>query len=87
MFPIKGPKYAAFYYTPCITVTFGGLITDLCGRVLDKDDRPIPGLFATGETAPTGIYGTIYPGCGTSIGSAILWGRVAADMATGQPVF
>lgn len=87
MFPIKGPRYAAFYYTPCITVTFGGLVTDLCGRVLDADDRPIPGLFATGETAPTGIYGTIYPGCGTSIGSAILWGRVAADLATGQPVF
>lgn len=87
MFPIKGPKYAAFYYTPCITVTFGGLVTDLCGRVLDKEDKPIPGLFSTGETSPTGIYGTIYPGCGTSIGAAVLWGRVAAKMATNQPIF
>ncbi len=87
MFPIKGPKYAAFYYTPCITVTFGGLETDLCGRVLDKDNKPIPGLFSTGETSPTGIYGTIYPGCGTSIGAAVLWGRVAAMMATNQPIF
>ena len=86
MFPIKGPKYAAFYYTPCITVTFGGLVTDLCARVLDEHDRPIPGLFATGETAPTGIYGTIYPCCGTSIGSAVLWGRVAAQVATNQPM-
>lgn len=86
MFPVKGPKYAAFYYTPCITVTFGGLVTDICSRVLDKDNKPIPGLFATGETAPTGIYGTIYPGCGTSIGTAMLWGRVAACIATGQPV-
>ena len=87
MFPIKGPKYAAFYYTPCITVTFGGLETDLAARVLDVDGNIIPGLYATGESAPTGIYGTIYPGCGTSIGSAVLWGRVAADMATGHPVF
>ncbi len=84
LFPVKGPRYAAFYYTPCITVTFGGLDTDLCARVLDKDGRPIPGLYAAGETAPTGIYGTIYPGCGTSIGTAVLWGRVAACMATGQ---
>lgn len=84
MFPIKGPKYAAFLYTPCITVTFGGLNTDLCGRVLDAEGRPITGLFATGETAPMGIYGTIYPGCGTSIGTAVLWGRVCASVASGN---
>ncbi len=86
MFPVKGPRYAAFYYSPCITVTFGGLVTDLLGRVLDNNDKPIPGLYSTGETSPAGIYGTIYPGCGTSIGAAVLWGRVAAKMATNQPV-
>ncbi len=86
MFPIKGPRYAAFYYTPCITVTFGGLVTDLMGRVLDKDNRPIPGLYSAGETASVGIYGTIYPGCGTSIGSAMIWGRLAAKLVTNQPI-
>ena len=86
LFPIKGPKYAAFMYTPCITVTFGGLVTDLAGRVLDKNNKPIPGLFSTGETSPAGIYGTIYPGCGTSIGAAVLWGRLAAKIATGQSI-
>ena len=86
MFPVDGPKYAAFYYTPCVTVTFGGLETDIAARVLDVNGKIIPGLYATGESAPTGIYGTIYPGCGTSIGTAVLWGRVAAGMATGQPV-
>lgn len=86
LFPVKGPKYAAFYYSPCITVTFGGLVTDLLGRVLDNNDKPIPGLYSTGEASPTGIYGTIYPGCGTSIGAAILWGRVAAKMVTNQPI-
>ncbi|MEG0779280.1 MAG: FAD-dependent oxidoreductase [Oscillospiraceae bacterium] len=84
LFPVKGPKYVAFYYTPCVTVTYGGMVTDLCARVLDKNDQPIPGLFATGEAAPVGIYGTVYPGCGTSIGTAVLWGRVAARLATGQ---
>lgn len=86
LFPVDGPKYAAFYYTPCVTVTFGGLETDLVGRVLDAGGRIIPGLYATGETAPKGMYGTIYPGCGTSIGAAVLWGRVAAKMVTGQAV-
>lgn len=84
LFPVKGPRYAAFYYTPCVTVTFGGMETDLCGRVLDQNDRPIPGLYATGEAAPTGMYGTVYPGCGTSIGAAVLWGRVAARLCTGN---
>lgn len=83
LFPIKGPKYAAFMYTPCVTVTYSGLVTDLCGRVLDKNDKPIPGFFATGETASGSMYGTIYPACGTSIGSAMIWGRVAARMAAG----
>lgn len=86
MFPVKGPKYAAFQYTPCITVTYGGLITDLCGRVIDKDGKIIPGLFASGETASGALYGSIYPSCGTSIGSAMIWGRVAARMAAGLPV-
>lgn len=83
LFPVKGPKYAAFYYTPCVTVTFGGLETDLCAHVLDEAGKPIPGLYATGETAPAGMYGTVYPGCGTSIGAAVLWGRVAARLCTG----
>ena len=83
MFPITGPRYAAFQYTPCVTVTYGGLVTDLCARVLDTQDKPIPGFYATGEAASGALYGTVYPGCGTSIGSAILWGRVAARMAAG----
>ena len=83
LFPIKGPKYAAFMYTPCVTVTYSGLVTDLCGRVLDQNDKPIPGFFATGETASGALYGTVYPACGTSIGSAMIWGRVAARMAAG----
>ena len=83
LFPIKGPKYAAFMYTPCVTVTYSGLVTDLCARVLDNSDKPIPGFYATGETASGALYGTVYPACGTSIGSAMIWGRVAARMAAG----
>lgn len=83
LFPIKGPRYAAFMYTPCVTVTYSGLVTDLCGRVLDKEDRPIPGFFAAGETASGAMYGTVYPACGTSIGSAMIWGRIAARLSAG----
>ncbi len=56
--PIEGPKFAALRLHPCVTVTFGGLETDLSSRVLDNKGDPIPGLFAAGEVAGTGMYGT-----------------------------
>ena len=33
-----------------ITNTMGGIVVDGDGRVLDKTDQPIPGLFAAGST-------------------------------------
>ena len=82
--PIEGPKFAALRLHPCVTVTFGGLETDLSSRVLDNNGDPIPGLFAAGEVAGTGMYGTEYPTCGTSIGSALFYGRIAGRVASGK---
>ncbi len=42
-----GPFYAILG-TAGITATYGGLRADSQGRVLDRLDRPIPGLFAAG---------------------------------------
>ncbi|HIT29274.1 MAG TPA: FAD-dependent oxidoreductase [Candidatus Scatomorpha stercoravium] len=75
--PIKGPKFAALRLHPCVTVTFGGLDTDLSARVIRPDGSVIPRLYAAGEVAGTGMYGTQYPTCGTSIGSALFYGRIA----------
>ena len=35
--PIKGPKFAALRLHPCVTVTFGGLETDVSARVMKPD--------------------------------------------------
>ena len=75
--PIKEPKFAALRLHPCVTVTFGGLDTDLSARVIRPDGSVIPRLYAAGEVAGTGMYGTQYPTCGTSIGSALFYGRIA----------
>lgn len=82
--PIEGPKFAALRLHPCVTVTFGGLETDVTARVMKPDGTVIPNLYAAGEIAGTGMYGTQYPTCGTSIGGALFYGRIAGRMATGQ---
>ena len=81
--PIEGPKYVALKLSPCVTVTFGGLEIDINARVLRPDGSAIPGLFAAGEVAATGFYGTEYPTCGTSICGAMMFGRTAARSALG----
>jgi fumarate reductase flavoprotein subunit len=48
--------------------------------VLDRSDRPIPGLFAAGETTG-GMFGECYAAGGASIANAIVFGRVAGANA------
>ena len=72
---------AALRLHPCVTVTFGGLETDVSARVMKPDGSIIPHLYAAGEVAGTGMYGTQYPTCGTSIGGALFYGRIAGRVA------
>jgi fumarate reductase flavoprotein subunit len=46
--PIRTPPFHAIPLCAGITYTMGGLVADADGRVLDGDDRPIPGLYAAG---------------------------------------
>ena len=57
--------------------TKGGLRTDTDGRVLDTDDRPIPGLYAAGNTMAA-VSGTTYPAGGNPIGASLLFSHRAA---------
>lgn len=82
--PINGPKFVALRMHPCVTVTFGGLETDVSARVMRADGSVIPRLYAAGEVAGTGMYGTQYPTCGTSIGGALFYGRIAGRAAAGK---
>lgn len=81
MIPVEGDAYYAFRMTPGSSVTFGGLEIDTGAHVLNTDNQPIPGLYAAGEVAFTGLFDAEYPCCGMAIGSAIYYGRVAAANA------
>ncbi|GAB3237113.1 FAD-binding dehydrogenase [Glycomyces halotolerans] len=66
--------------------TLGGLQTDLDGRVLRSDGRPLPGLYAAGEAAGFGGGGMHgYRSLeGTFLGGCLFSGRQAARGAAGR---
>lgn len=75
---VDEPPFQAFAVTGGITFTFGGLRIDECARVLDRVDRPIPGLFATGEAM--GFYSINYPGASGLMRGAV-FGKIAGEGA------
>ncbi len=81
--PLEGTLYA-IELSPAFTVTFGGLVTDLDSQVLDNENNPIPGLYAAGEVAFTGLFGDEYPSCGLAIGSSVRFGRIAGTNAAAR---
>lgn len=81
MIAVEGPQYAAIELKPAATVTFGGLVTDTTSHVLDTEGKTIPGLFAAGEVAFTGLFGEEYPCCGMAIGGGVYFGREAGREA------
>lgn len=81
MIAVEGETYFALKLRPNVTVTFGGLVTDVQAQVLDAENNPIPGLYAAGEVAFTGLFGDEYPCCGMAIGGAVYFGRIAGQLA------
>lgn len=74
----KGPFYA--YPVTCgITFTFGALHVDETGKVLDKKEHPIPGLFAAGEMVG-GLFYNNYPG-GSGLMSGAVFGKLSGESA------
>lgn len=63
--------------------TKGGLVTDASARVLREDGSAIPGLFAIGNTSAA-VMGTSYPGAGSTLGPAMTFGFIAADVLAQQ---
>lgn len=79
--PIATPPFYGARIRPAIVCWTGtGLRIDTGARVLDQADRPIPGLYAAGETTG-GMFGPCYAGGGASIGNAIVFGRIAGTHA------
>ena len=73
---IDTPPYYASKHCSSMTSTRGGLKNDERCRVLDKEGKPIPGLYAAGNTAGS-FYGSVYPpnvmGSGIGHGQCFSW--------------
>jgi 3-oxosteroid 1-dehydrogenase len=79
--PIDEPPYYAVQVVPGDIGTCGGLLTNADAQVVGGDDRPILGLYATGNGTAT-VMGRHYLGPGASIANTMVFGYVAARHAT-----
>ena len=83
--PIEQPPFFAVRVWPGDLGTMGGLLTDEFARVLREDGSPIQGLYAAGNTSAS-VMGRTYPGPGSTIGPAMVFGMLAGqDAARAQP--
>jgi 3-oxosteroid 1-dehydrogenase len=79
--PIDEPPYYAVEVVPGDIGTCGGLVTNDHAQVVDQQDRPIEGLYATGNITAT-VMGRHYLGPGASIANSMVFGYLAARHAT-----
>ena len=68
--------YYAVQISPGIHHTMGGVEVNTNSEVLDKDGKPIPGLYAAGEVTG-GVHGANRLG-GNAITDIVVFGRNAA---------
>ena len=78
--PIENAPFYAVEVFPGDLGTKGGLKCDEFARVLDQNDQPIAGLYATGNCSGAAM-GNSYPGAGSTIGPAMTFGYIAARHA------
>jgi tricarballylate dehydrogenase len=77
--PLDTPPFVAYGVTGGITFTFGGIRIDAEAQVIDRMDRAIPGLYATGEITG-GFFYHNYP-AGTGLMRGAVFGRIAGTNA------
>ncbi len=82
LFPLRVPPYYAIKANSGILDTIGGIKINERMEVLDKDDNPIPGLYAAGVVAG-GWQGDAYCAVtsGAASGFAVNSGRIAGENA------
>jgi succinate dehydrogenase/fumarate reductase flavoprotein subunit len=86
--PIERPPFYALRVWPGDLGTMGGLLIDQHARVLRRDGSVIRGLYAAGNNTAS-VMGRTYPGPGSTIGPAMVFGMIAgrhaATMTLVQP--
>lgn len=78
--PLERGPFTAIQLVPGDLGTKGGVLTDADARVLDTSGRPIAGLYAAGNTTAS-VMGRTYPGPGSTIAPAVVFGYRAARHA------
>jgi tricarballylate dehydrogenase len=80
--PIDTPPYVSYGVTCGITFTFGGLGVNAEAQVLNTEDEPIKGLYATGEITGKFFYHNYAAGNGLMRGA--VFGRLAGIAAANE---
>jgi succinate dehydrogenase/fumarate reductase flavoprotein subunit len=80
--PIEHAPFYAVKVMPGSFGTFSGLRTNGNAQVLDRDDRPINGLYAAG-TDMASVMGGFYPSGGINLGPAMTFGYIAGRHTAG----
>lgn len=81
--PLERPPFYAVRVVMGDLGSFAGLATDASARVLDREGRPIEGLYVVGNDMAS-IMGGNYPGGGITLGPAMTFGYIAARHAAGS---
>ena len=83
--PISKPPFVAMAVWPAEIACSAGLATDGNAQVLDQNGGPIAGLYACGNDMASIMQGH-YPGPGTTLGPALVFGYRAARHAARDSV-
>jgi 3-oxosteroid 1-dehydrogenase len=83
--PIDAPPFYAARFVLSDLGTKGGLVTDQHGRVIRTDGTPIPGLYATSNSAAS-ILGSLYPAPGIPLGLAMVFASLAVQHLASEEV-
>ncbi len=78
LIPLETPPYIAARFVLSDLGTKGGMVIDEHGRVIRPDGEPIPGLYATSNSAAS-IFGPFYPGPGAPLGQALVFASRAVQ--------
>ncbi len=77
--PLDQPPFVAYPSTGGITFTYGGIKVNTRAEVVDYLDRPLKGVYASGEILGGFFYGN-YPG-GSGLTRGAVFGRIAGEVA------
>ncbi|SDE56962.1 FAD-dependent oxidoreductase [Sporomusa acidovorans] len=85
LFPIEKPPFYGGQLRTVTLVTVGGLSVNTKLQVLDKDAKPVPGLYAVGTVSGdffANIYTTHFPGW--NLGRCFTWGYLAGKTVAAE---